>query len=48
VLLEANPLEDITNTRKIAGVMLQGRWLPQTELQQGLDDVTAFYESLKK
>jgi imidazolonepropionase-like amidohydrolase len=48
VLLEANPLEEITNTRKIAGVMLQGRWLPQAELQQGLDDMTAFYESLKK
>ena len=48
VLLEANPLEEITNTRKIAGVMLQGRWLPQAELQKGLDDVAAFYETLKK
>jgi len=48
VLLEANPLEKITNTRKIAGVMLQGRWLPKAELQKGLDDVAAFYEILKK
>lgn len=48
VLLEANPLEEITNTRKIAGVMLQGRWLPQSELQEGLDDVAAFYETFKK
>ena len=48
VLLEANPLEEITNTRKIVGVMMQGRWLPQSELQKGLDDVAAFYETLKK
>jgi imidazolonepropionase-like amidohydrolase len=27
VLLEANPLEDIENTRKIAGVMLGNHWL---------------------
>jgi hypothetical protein len=27
LLLEANPLEDIAHTRRIAGVMLAGRWL---------------------
>jgi imidazolonepropionase-like amidohydrolase len=32
ILLDANPLEDITNTRRIHGVMLRGRWLPRTEL----------------
>lgn len=48
VLLEANPLEEISNTRKIAGVMLQARWLSKTEIQKGLDDVAAFYETLKK
>jgi hypothetical protein len=29
VLLEADPLEDIANTRRIAGVMAAGRWLPR-------------------
>lgn len=48
VLLEKNPLEEIGNTRKITGVMIQGRWLSKTDIQKGLDAVLAFYESLKK
>jgi imidazolonepropionase-like amidohydrolase len=32
ILLDANPLDDITNTRRIHGVMLRGRWLPRSEL----------------
>jgi imidazolonepropionase-like amidohydrolase len=32
ILLDANPLEDITNTRRIHGVMLRGCWLPRSEL----------------
>lgn len=48
VLLEANPLEHITNSRKIAGVMIQGNWLSKTELQEGLEEVVAFYETLNK
>jgi imidazolonepropionase-like amidohydrolase len=32
VLLAANPLEDITATERIEGVMLGGRWLPKAEL----------------
>jgi imidazolonepropionase-like amidohydrolase len=27
VLLEANPLEDITNTRKITGVLYRDNWV---------------------
>lgn len=42
VLLGKNPLEDITNTRKIEGVMVRGRWLSKEELQQGLDKVAAY------
>jgi imidazolonepropionase-like amidohydrolase len=48
VLLEANPLKHITNSRKIAGVMIQGNWLSKTELQEGLEEVVAFYETLNK
>jgi hypothetical protein len=32
VLLDANPLGDIANTRRIAGVMLRGRWLSAGEI----------------
>ena len=32
VLLEANPLESISNTRRIAAVFLDGRYLPQEKL----------------
>lgn len=37
VLLDANPLEDITNTRRIHGVMLRGRWLPRAEINDILE-----------
>lgn len=40
VLLDANPLEDISNTRRIHGVMLRGRWLPRKEL----DGILAGFE----
>lgn len=36
VLLDANPLEDITNTTKIAGVFINGRWMSRAELDKRL------------
>ena len=45
VLLSANPLENIGNTREIEGVMVRGRWLPQAELQGMLDELAAKYEA---
>jgi imidazolonepropionase-like amidohydrolase len=39
VLLEANPLADIRNTTRRAGVMLQGRWLPEAEIQKRLAQI---------
>ena len=39
ILLDADPLRDIRNTTKRSGVMLRGRWLPQAEIQAGLDQV---------
>jgi imidazolonepropionase-like amidohydrolase len=32
VLLDGNPLADITNTSRITGVMVAGRWLSRTEI----------------
>jgi len=45
VLLSANPLDDISNTRQIVGVMVRGQWLPQAELQRMLDELAAKYEA---
>jgi imidazolonepropionase-like amidohydrolase len=36
VLLDANPLEDIRNTQKIAGVVVNGRYLSRVELDKVL------------
>ena len=37
ILLDANPLEDITNTTRIHGVMLRGQWLSRRELDERLE-----------
>ncbi|HEV2992084.1 MAG TPA: amidohydrolase family protein [Candidatus Angelobacter sp.] len=42
VLLDANPLEDIRNTRKIAAVILNGRLLDRAELDQILAQIAAY------
>ena len=36
MLLEANPLADIRNVRRSAGVFLGGRWLPKSRIEAGL------------
>ncbi len=39
ILLDANPLDDITNTQKRNGVMLKGRWYAQAELMRWLNEI---------
>jgi imidazolonepropionase-like amidohydrolase len=39
LLLDANPLENIANAKRIAGVMTRGKFLAKTDLQKMLDDV---------
>src|SRR5688500_15578836 len=39
ILLNANPLENISATEDRAGVMLKGKWYPQTELNGWLDEI---------
>jgi imidazolonepropionase-like amidohydrolase len=34
VLLDANPLEDVQNSKRIHGVMLRGHWYSKTELEE--------------
>jgi len=41
VLLDANPLDAITNTQEISAVVVRGRFLPQATLEQMLSDVEA-------
>jgi hypothetical protein len=44
VLLEANPLEDIANTREITGVMVRGRYFDRANLDTILELVSKDYE----
>ena len=41
ILLDANPLADVGNVRRRAGVMLGGRWLPESEIRAGLAAIRA-------
>lgn len=43
ILLEANPLEDVANVARRAGVMVRGRWLPESEIQERLARIAANY-----
>jgi imidazolonepropionase-like amidohydrolase len=45
ILLEANPLEDISNTEKRTGVMARGRWMPEAELKKMLDEIAPRFEA---
>jgi imidazolonepropionase-like amidohydrolase len=41
ILLEANPLKDISNAARVAGVVVAGRWLPSSEIQAHLQKLAA-------
>ena len=41
ILLTANPLTNIANTENRAGVMVNGRWIPESEIKKRLDDIAA-------
>ncbi|HSE89373.1 MAG TPA: amidohydrolase family protein [Candidatus Binatia bacterium] len=41
ILLDANPLEDISNIARRSGVMVRGRWLSEREIQSRLDQIAA-------
>jgi imidazolonepropionase-like amidohydrolase len=44
VLLEANPLDDIANTQKRAGVMIKGKYFTQAEMNRWLDDIAPRFQ----
>lgn len=41
ILVDANPLQDLANIEKRSGVMVRGRWLPQSEIQARLKQIEA-------
>ncbi len=43
ILLTANPLDDIANLQRRAGVMVGGRWLPEADIQSRLTEISRFY-----
>lgn len=44
VLLDENPLEDISHTRCISGVMVRGDWMPTEEVEQVLAGLKSEYD----
>ena len=47
ILLRANPLDDIDNSRSIEGVLLRGSWLGRARLDAMLDDIKARYAAAR-
>jgi imidazolonepropionase-like amidohydrolase len=45
ILLEGDPLADIQNLARRAGVMARGRWLPASEIRGRLDEIAAAHEA---
>ena len=41
ILLDADPLQDVAALERRAGVMVAGRWLPETEIQARLAEIAA-------
>jgi imidazolonepropionase-like amidohydrolase len=39
LLLDSNPITDVGNTTKIAGVMLNGRWMSRQEIDKRLKEL---------
>ncbi len=47
VLLDANPIDDITNTEKRSGVMLKGKYYTQAEMNGWLDEIAPRFHSVE-
>ncbi len=44
ILLYENPLEDISNMKRNAGVMVRGQWISEQEIVAGLEKIEAKYK----
>ncbi len=45
ILVEGNPLKDVGSIAKRAGVMVRGRWLPESEIRRRLDEIAASWQA---
>jgi imidazolonepropionase-like amidohydrolase len=43
LLVDANPLTSVANVQRRTGVMIDGRWLPESEIQRGLEALASAY-----
>lgn len=43
LLVEGNPLDDLSNLDKLAGVMVRGQWLDKSDIRARLDAIAARY-----
>jgi imidazolonepropionase-like amidohydrolase len=43
LLLNSNPLEDARRIKDLAGVMIQGRWISKSKIDDGLTEIAASY-----
>jgi hypothetical protein len=41
ILLDANPLRSVANLSQRSGVMVRGRWLPESELRKMLENIAS-------
>jgi len=48
VILEANPLDDIRNTERIAGVVTAGRYLDRQEIDRLLSEAAGFSNKVEQ
>lgn len=48
LLLDANPLQDIHNTKRIAGLVLHGKWLSHQKLEESVEAVKVLNRQLDK
>ena len=44
LLLDANPLQNLAHAARRSGVMVRGRWIPESEIQSRLSQIAAAYE----
>jgi imidazolonepropionase-like amidohydrolase len=48
LLLDANPLEDVSAAAKIAGVLIRGRWIGSQEIRRTMQKIAASFEALNE
>jgi imidazolonepropionase-like amidohydrolase len=47
ILVNANPLKDVSKVASRAGVMIRGRWIAESEIRKRLDEIASMYAENK-